>query len=535
MVSSITAVLIKVLRYLVLLAIVGLAIASLLIFGEPVDHQIVINTLLLGTGTSLLSLPVALLLAQVCRHRGAIPTLVRWCAIALLFMPVFLHVSAWDSAVGKLGWLSWTTGAGFNVLAGRWPVAIWIHSMAAIPQLTVILWFGMLSAGRVYEEQATMDANKRSVFWYVSLPQLLPVLLAAVVWVFITCAREIAVTDIYRIGTLAEQLYLGYSLGEFDATIGNVTIISMIVLASGLVVAALLNLDVPEESEDLMVSARKDDNSTFQTVFSVVMLLLLAGLPFANLLVRASRYVDFQGDQAIGHYSIGHVWTVVSRVPEVFAAEIGWSSMIAIVSMTLSITIATLAYWLSISSRQWKILFLVSVAICSGLPGPLIGSLLLWLRSIGDNSFSIWLFDRTIFAPVVANILFCWPVCSVLVWFVLRNTSRDSLEQAKLEGVGYWSRLLWIVVAGNKLGLCGVALIVFGHSFGELSASQLAVPPGMDTVPRRMLGMLHSGVNDHTAGLTIAIVGFIIVTMAVGSFFVRLNRRRDLNPSHSSQ
>ena len=490
--------------------------------------------MLLGFGTSLLSVPAGLLLARICLNRGILPTLIRWSSIALLFMPVFLHVSAWDSAFGKLGWVTWAADSGFNVLAGQWPIAIWIHSMAAIPQLTVILWFGLVATGRTYEEQAALDADSRSVFWHITFPRLLPILAIATVWVFVTCAREIAVTDIYRIGTLAEQIYLGYSLGELDATVGNMTTVALIVIAAGLVVVSLFNVDVPATGEELLVRTKVTWNSNTQNVLSMVMLLFV-GLPVVNLMIRAGRFVRFTDAQAVADYSFGHAWSVVARVPTVFYSEIGWSSIIAIVSCLISLTFATLAFWCSIQSKVCRVVFLLSVAICSGLPGPLIGSSLLWLRSVGESSVIVWLFDRTIFAPVIANVLFCWPVCAVLVWFVLRNTARDSLEHAKLEGAGSLSRLLRIVVAGNKFGLLGVAIITFAHSFGELSASQLAVPPGMDTVPRRMLGMLHSGVNDHTAGLTIVIVGFTIVLVAVGSVFLRFNRQRYLNIGDSSK
>ena len=376
-------------RYLISISIVVAAVVVLLLFGEPVDKRVVFNTLLLGAGTCLFAVPAGLLLARICLNRGMLPTLIRWSSIALLFMPLFLHVSAWDSAFGKLGWVTWTADSGFNVLAGQWPIAIWIHSMAAIPQLTVILWFGLLASGRSYEEQAALDADSRSVFWYITLPRLMPMLAIVIVWVFVTCAREIAVTDIYRIGTLAEQIYLGYSLGELDATVGNFTTVAVIVVAAGLVVASLFNLDVPEAAEELLVQSPQTKSSGWQSGFSIVMVLLLVGVPLANLMIRAGRFVQFTDAQAVAHYSFEHAWSVVARVPTVFASVIGWSSTVAIVSCLISLALATLAFWYSIQSKVFRVLFLLSVAICSGLPGPLIGSSLLWLRSVSYTHLTL--------------------------------------------------------------------------------------------------------------------------------------------------
>jgi ABC-type spermidine/putrescine transport system permease subunit II len=39
----------------------------------------------------------------------------------------------------------------------------------------------------------------------------------------------------------------------------------------------------------------------------------------------------------------------------------------------------------------------------------------------------------------------------------------------------------------------------------------MVLPPGMDTVPRRALGMLHAGVDEMTAALTLVTIGFVIL------------------------
>ncbi|MEM9411597.1 MAG: hypothetical protein AAGA30_10815, partial [Planctomycetota bacterium] len=100
----------------------------------------------------------------------------------------------------------------------------------------------------------------------------------------------------------------------------------------------------------------------------------------------------------------------------------------------------------------------------------------------------------------------------------------DALENARLEGANSLARL-GMVMRANWLSIASVSFILFAVCFGELSASQLAVPPGIDTIPRRMLGLLHSGVNDRTAGLAIVSVGANIFLISISMVALKLTRR----------
>ena len=97
-----------------------------------------------------------------------------------------------------------------------------------------------------------------------------------------------------------------------------------------------------------------------------------------------------------------------------------------------------------------------------------------------------------------------------------------------IEGAGPITRTIQLIVVANWKILLGTAMIIFAVCFGELSATQLAVPPGIDTIPRRMLGLLHSGVNDHTAGLTIVSVCFILLVISVGFCLYGWQQRNDI-------
>ncbi len=497
-------------------------------YAPDVDQHVARNTFLLGLAVNLISIPLGLITAFSCLGRGRFSRLVVLTCLALIFLPLFVHVSAWDAAFGKLGWITGISTEA-NATVGPWAMAIWIHSMAAIPQVAVITWLGLLIAENIHEERASLDADAMSVFWHITMPKLLPLVGLSIVWNFVVCAREITVTDIYRIGTLAEQIYLGYSLSDFGAISGATTTTLLIAFVAASVFIILLPGVQPSAfSGDTMSSQnRKPAPRWVQSVTAVVLLVLVLA-PAINLLARASRKVESIEGEPIVSYSVFNLAEVVIRVPATFADEFCWSAIIATTSTIVLLAVSVLLVRKATKSRHWKLLLIGMTAICCSLPGPLIGSSLLELRSlIGVPGFH-WLFDRTIFAPVVANIIFCFPIAVFLTWFVFLNVAADAEESMTIEGAGPITRTIQLIVVANWKILLGTAMIIFAVCFGELSATQLAVPPGIDTIPRRMLGLLHSGVNDHTAGLTIVSVCFILLVISVGFCLYGWQQRNDI-------
>jgi len=69
---------------------------------------------------------------------------------------------------------------------------------------------------------------------------------------------------------------------------------------------------------------------------------------------------------------------------------------------------------------------------------------------------------------------------------------------------------------------------VAAFCFAELSATQMVLPPGIDTVPRLALGMLHAGVNESTAALTIVTLLPVLVLAILAQICFAADRRNRL-------
>ncbi|MFT5302009.1 MAG: iron(III) transport system permease protein [Mariniblastus sp.] len=501
------------------------------------EWAVALRTIGLGASAALIAIPIGGLIAWGCLAAGVWSRALLVCTLAMLLVPMFIHVSSWDAAFGKLGWLTSVQGQILTPLISGWSAAVWIHGIAAAPQVALILMIGIGSGRREFEEQALLDTSAAGVFFTVTLRRLLPLVLLSFLWIVISCAREIGVTDLYQIGTLAEQIYLGFSLGinsiagtwtpeqlaEANSISHRLTLAMLVWFAATSFLFFFLITDLETESNAIRpVAFNKPSRSRSWT--AAVLLLLMVLVPAGNVVVRACFFVRPINGVPTQGYSLSQMVLSVRRAVFDYQDEFVWSTLIALASASIIIVLATAIAVRARKSRLIQIAFAMTLAVCCAIPGPYIGTALSgWLAGIQNETLA-WFYNYTIAAPVLANLIFCWPLGAVLVWFVVRKIPEDALESAVLEGAGASTRFVQIGLKGNWAAMLGCWFLTFAFCFGELSASQIVRPAGIDTVPRKMLGDLHAGVNELTAGITIVTAFTIVAVSLVGWWFIRLNR-----------
>lgn len=531
-----------------LLIVIGLATEN--------DRAVALRTFGLGLAAALIAVPLGGLLAWVALGQGIISRLTMFATLLLLVVPVFLHVSTWDAALGRLGWLTATEGQVLIPLVSGLRAAAWVHGVAAAPQIAVLILIGLMNGRRTFEEQALLETSPLGVFWHVTLPRLLPVVVLSVLWTLIVCSREIAATDLYQVGTLAEQIYLGFSLGQINALGGNWTpeqmeaagnlspnltimLIAWLAVTAVIVFFQLTQLETLSDQQlplkQIRQTQTKDRNGSCKSAVGLGLLLILVVVPLCNLIVRCCFFVKPVDGVPTSSYSLSQLATTMRRAIFDYTNEFQWSLVIAAVSATVIVGVAVAISWLARKSRTWQILFAITLAISCAVPGPLLGSWITKLFTATDWPLVHWLFDRTICAPVLASVGFCWPLAPLLVWFVFRKIAADALEHSAIEGAGVRSQFWRFGVLGNGRALAGCWLITLTFCFGELSATQLVLPPGIDTIPRLMLGLLHAGVDEMTAALTLVSVGVIGLVAGCGWWLICIHPipNRNPNPAHN--
>lgn len=187
------------------------------------------------------------------------------------------------------------------------------------------------------------------------------------------------------------------------------------------------------------------------------------------------------------------------------------------VASTIAITSTFLAWILaelSAISSLFKWAALTGAAIGLAVPGPVAGLAVQWLwmpyEAIYDSSAVI----------IAAQLFRLMPVTLILLWPSIFYRSRPIQDLVDMDGLSarvlFW-RLQWPTKGPVAIAAMGVT---FGLSVGELPATNLVVPPGVEMLSVRLWGLMHTGVESHLA----AVVLLCMLAFCVMITFARIVR-----------
>jgi iron(III) transport system permease protein len=498
-----------------LLALAALVLGAVALISPPLTRRVMANSAILALGSAAIALPVSTLLA-VLLARYELP--LRRAAMALLglllFLPLFVQVSGWDAAIGKLGWytLAWSTGD--RPLLSGLPAAIILHGIAAIPWATLIVGLGLATVDARQEEAALLDSAPLGVLLRITMPQVWAFLVAGGLWIAVATASDMTVTNIYLIDpaemTYTEQFYMNYSTAA-DAKQAALAVLPGLVSLVVLILATLWMLAVVASERTLGSRIERVALAAGRGTWALAVLLwgvilTLITVPLASLIIKAGFVVVQSDGQRARGWSAAKAWEVVRTAPSEFRDEFLWTLTIAISAATLALLLAIV---LAAPARRGGWLSLPAIAACVlalATPGPLVGVLLMRAFNQPWSPLLIYLYDRTALVPVIAQAMRALPIAVLVVWHSLATLSDDELAAAALDGAGPLRRLAAIVLPQRWPALAGAWLAALAIAAGDLAWSHLVMPPGIETVQRRVFGLIHYGADEQVAGICLVVV-----------------------------
>jgi iron(III) transport system permease protein len=493
--------------------------------------SLLLNTLLLCGATCAISLPLGSVLAGLLtrtdlpgRRSGMLLLAV------MLFVPLYLQAAAWHAGFGTQRWLTQAVDLPmwlqrWTLLEG-WRAAIWIHSMAAVPWVALIVGLGLALVEPELEEQALLDGSPWQVFWRVTLRSALPALGAAGLWVAIVTAGEITVTDLFQVRTYAEELYTRLAMGLLpgEAVLG---------MGPGLAVTAAMVVAVLVVCARLL-PGRRPISLRRRRIFRLglwraplglgvgLVLLLLVGVPLANLCYKAGIVITRTDTGWVWNWSVGNCVKMVATCLVTYRREFGWSLAIGSLAATTAAIAAVALAWPARRGGPQAVPALVAAVICLTLPAPVVGLGIVWLFNFSEARLVYWLYDQPLPAPWLALTVRALPLATLIMWHALRTVPTEMLETAAVDGAGPL-RQLWGVALPCRLSAVALAWVVAcAVALGDLGASFLVRPPGMETVSMRIFGLLHDGREFEVAGISLTLV---LVFAAATAAAVRLAGR----------
>lgn len=488
-------------------------------FSGPRSRGLVENTLWLVGATLAISIPIGTVLAVALARTDA--RLRRIVAVALgimLVVPLYLDAAAWDAGFGDAGWFTRLTAAPYTsgFLSG-WRGAVWVHGMAAIPWVVLIVGMALRFVEPELEEAALLDGTSWQVLRRVTLRRALPAIGIAAVWVAVGVATEMTVTDIFQtpgngLRTFAEEIYTQFALGTEPGPPPGTMIgiaVTACLAACGLILCfAAANWTPPSERNPVVFRLGR-----WRWVVSlaiVVGAVAIFGVPLLNLLAKAGTTVEQTGKVFHRGWSATACGKIFATSPERYRWELGWSGLIALMAASLVLTVSLPLAWLArrhdAIGLGGKIAAILLAAAALAVPGPLVGVGLIAIFNRPGMPVLNFLNDYTVAVPAIAQAIRAFPIGMLVIWHALDTVPADLLEAAELDGARPAARFFRILVPMRWPAIALAWLAAFVVAIGELSATILVVPPGVATLGVRISQLLHFNNEDKLAGLCLTLM-----------------------------
>lgn len=511
--------------------VVVLLAAVIALLREPRAAGLAMVTLQLVAPTVAISLVMGTILA-VFVARTDLPLrggfIFAWCL--LLFLPLYVQASAWDAGFGQQGWF--TIYAGQTVapwLAGM-RATIWIHSLAAIPWVMLIVGQGLRQVEAELEEVALLDAAPLAVVWNVTLPRAWPAIISAAIFVAVLTAGDMTVTDIYRVRTYAEELYTNAALTTDAVELGmsiwpHIAIVSVLAALAWQGALAYAPINMRSAPTNRVVFHLESWRWPVFVLVAAVSLLAV-GLPVANLVYKAGLIYDASG----GTFAPTWSWQrfAISTLPEDanplvwrFFKEYKATLMLAGSVAGAASLLGIVAAMLTRADNKSETTIISLLALGLAIPGPLAGIGVIWLLNHPEPSLLPWLYDETFVAPTLTILLRALPITTLVLWSALRSVDQDQVDAARADGASWLQVLLGVMLPQRWPALLVGWLVAFAIAAGDLASSLLVIPPGQTTIANQVFLLVHAGVHNAEAGLCLGQTAFFGVIAAAVLWLLR--------------
>jgi iron(III) transport system permease protein len=507
------------------------------------------NSGILAAGTIILAVPSGMVIA-ILLYRTDLPLRrgLRFLTLLALLVPLPLFASGWQAVLGSGGWWhntfwnpprspdtsfasggqSWTPwGQGMGS-------AIWVHAMAGLPWVILLVGQGLCWVERQLEEDALTAAGPWRVLWHVTLPRSGAAIGAAAVWLLLQCATEITITDLMQVRTFAEEVYTQAVAPDLSSRatgdlIAEIEARALAVSVPPALATALLVWFMARRWERRLPAGTGGLQP--QHVFTLgwwrwpvglstaLLLVLFTVLPLVSLVWRAGLH----GTPRV--WTLQTVWDHLALVARADWRDLADTLLLAVMAGLLTTGLALVVCWVARDAPRFRTALLVLMALAWALPGPVLG---LGLKGVINLLVDTTTSDRLVKLlyqgpsplPVLwVDLLRFFPFAMALLWPVVRLLPREICEAARVDGARPGQELVQVVWPLTAWASLRTALAVGVLCLGEVSASKLVCTPGQVPFAVSVFTQMHYGVTNDLAARCLLLL--IVVGAGAGLFLVR--------------
>ena len=477
------------------------------------------NTCSLILGTVIMAVPIGTLWA-ILLFRTNLPLHRVFLSLTLicLFLPLPLQITAWQAALQNNVWpLStfWQPRPGQPWPQGLFP-AIWVHSIVAIPWVTILVGQTLHQHNAEWEEESLLLLPAWRVLTTVTLRQARPGVVLACLWVTLQVFCDISVTDMFLVRTFGEEVYLRFSRGGTNSmaeTVAKFTPYSL------LFVGMLLYCCWRMRSQFPVFQAGQRRTFRFSLglwrwlwlFIAVLFLWFLFGLPLQSLWWKSG----LSGTPL--QWSWSGWWDGLTTTFVLDGATVVSSLLLCLLCGFLAVTLALGICWTSHSTRGLRFVYFGLLVIAYSLPSPIIGfglkEVILTLVDWFPQSFlAKVLYYRPSYVPILwAYLLKTLPLAVAILWPSYQNIPREWLESAQLEGASSFRIFRRVQLPLLIVPIVISILAVAALALNEVGVSIIAGTPGTETFTLLLFNRMHYGVSRDVSCLALVLL-FVLLT-----------------------
>ncbi len=458
--------------------------------------------------TEAIALPLGVVLAVLLFRTDAWG---RWLLVMLfalaVFVPLPLHATAWLGALGNAG-RAQVIGMR-PILVGRVGAAI-VHALAALPWVVLIEGVGLCAVEPELEESARLEMHPLSVLARVSLRRTVSTIAAAALAVAVLTAGDMTVTDLLQVRTYAEEAYVQYILGRGPGEAALVALPPLLLLGLLiLIVGQWLARYDPARSISSFARPRAWALKRWRVPCGLLLLAVVGNgvaLPLYGLIWRAGRVGGRVSSGLPPTWSLAGLEGTLRFAAGEIAQPLKTSLSNSAMAATLAVAMAWSLAWYSRRAATARVITMSVLVLTLATPGSVAGmALVLAYRDLPVIYDSLAM-------VVLAQTLRSLPYAILLLWPLVRSFPQEYLDAAALDGYGPGGRVLHVALPLSRRPLLAAWATAFAIGLGELPATNIAYPPGVEPMSVFLWGLLHTGVESHLAG--VALIMLLVVAAA---------------------
>jgi iron(III) transport system permease protein len=464
------------------------------------------RSLLIASGAAALALCLGAPYALLCQ-RTDLPGRRFWqlAGVLPLLIPPFVHALTWSRVTAEHAPL----GAWLEQVMGWAPAmhspggAAWVLALAYLPFVILLASAGLRSIDRGLEEAALMRAGRLAVWARVTLPLVMPHLVAGTLFVLVFALVEFAVPDVLRVQTYPVEIFIELSalFDEAAATrlaLPLLLVTSLLVLFAGWLMRGRAFVSVSAGAAG-QVTLPLGRWRWVALLYCVLVVGLAVVVPLLELLRSA-------GPPAV-------YLRALSTAGDAILLSVGLAALGTVATLALGFFVALSIHGVTRGRMLLEWLSQLPFAVAPILLG--IGLIKTW-----NHASTAWLYGSAAML-VIGYVARFTPYAVRVIDAALAQVDRRQVEAGQL-AAGAPAVIFGLLLPTVRNGLLAAGFICFVLALGELGVTLLVAPPGISPIPIDIYNYLHYGSEEMVAALCLLLVA---VQLLVGLLMLTLRNR----------